>query len=236
MKAQRLIASGAAFILLLYPTVSRAQSVFAGYDAFCGLPVVVSHDPQTATARRDQSGNPFIHIDPGAMANWTISRMFTLAHECAHHLLGHTTRLGVMQRFYGGTRQQELEADCWAARALRQVGQNVDLERMIWQNIQQGHFAGNGYPSGHERAQNILNCIGNGSRPSPEPRAPRCYLVTEYVPQVEYQVRYVQQSVPCSHYVCNNWACGYLHAYDVITVPQQVPITRQVPVQRRVCN
>lgn len=221
---------GTAFLLLTFHAASPAQSVFAGYDSFCGLPVVVGYDPQTASARRDQSGNPFIHVDPGAMANWTISRMFTLAHECAHHLLGHTTPLGAMQRFSGGTRQQELEADCWAARALRQVGHDFDIDRMIWQNVQQGHFAGYGYPSGTERAQNILNCIGGNPRPG------RCRTVTEYVPETIYVVRYIQESTPCSHYVCNYWGCGLLHAYDIVTVPRQVPITRQVPVQRRVCN
>lgn len=148
--------------LLLMPGAPGAASggMFVGYDAFCGLPVVQGPDPQIATARRDNAGRPYIHIDPSAMANWSSSRIFTLAHECAHHRLGHTNQLGSMQRYLGGTRRQELEADCWAARQLSANGYYQDITATVVRHAMQGHFAGSGYPSGTERATNVLACAG----------------------------------------------------------------------------
>lgn len=142
-------------------TRSAAQ-VFVGYAEFCGLPVIVAPDPQTASARKDQFGNPIIHIDPAAASNWTVSSRFTIAHECAHHLLGHTTTLGNLARFSGGSVTQELEADCWAAQKLRSIGMNAEINRMILQNASYGHFSSPGYPSGADRAANIVACAGTG--------------------------------------------------------------------------
>jgi hypothetical protein len=156
--------------LLLMPGTSseaNAAGMFVGYDAFCGLPVVQGPDPQIATARRDQFGRPFIHIDPSAMANWSSSRIFTLAHECAHHRLGHTSQLGARHRYMGGTRQQELEADCWAARQLSANGYYQDITATVVQQAMRGHFAGSGYPSGRERATNVLACAGLGDGNNP---------------------------------------------------------------------
>jgi hypothetical protein len=142
---------------------SQAQSLFAGYDMFCGLPVVIGYDPQGASARLDNVGRPYIHLDPGVAANWTVSRMFALAHECAHHRLGHTSYLGALQRFSGGTARQELEADCWAANALRRVGYEFDINRTVLEQAHQGHFSFNGYPSGSQRAAEILRCANGES-------------------------------------------------------------------------
>lgn len=148
------------FLFLLFASLQINAKVFAGYDAFCGLPVIVGQDPQVATARTDQYGNKFIHIDPAALNNWTVSRMFTLAHECAHHLIGHTSKLGQLERFSGGTAKQELEADCWAARKLASIGFDHDISRTILEHANAGHFSTGGYPSGTQRANNILHCAG----------------------------------------------------------------------------
>ncbi len=141
---------------------ASAQEMFAGYEGFCGLPVIVGADPQYASARIDARGQKYIHVDPGVMGNWTTSRIFALAHECAHHLLGHTSSLGAQQRFMGGTRRQELEADCWAAQALARLGEYDDLTRVAISRTSEGHFAGGGYPSGIERARAIEQCVGEG--------------------------------------------------------------------------
>lgn len=133
--------------------------VFIGYDEFCGLPVVMGADRQLASARRDQLGRPFIHVDPGVVQNRTASRVFAIAHECAHHKIGHTTLLGQAQRYSGGTRTQELQADCWAAKALLRVGYTLDIHRTVQDNVLQGHFSANGYPTGAERADLIRRCV-----------------------------------------------------------------------------
>lgn len=56
-------------IVLFLVTPSKGiADMFAGYDAFCGLPVVVGPNPQMATAETDRIGRKFIHIDPRAMS------------------------------------------------------------------------------------------------------------------------------------------------------------------------
>lgn len=155
------------FIILIssfLPTSAKSQ-VFAGYDDFCGLPVIVAPDAQQASARRDSHGQAFIHVDPTVMNNWTSSRIFTLAHECAHHLLGHTSALGHAQRYNGGTKNQELEADCWASRVLAKNNFINDISRTVVERASQGHFSAGGYPSGAERAQIIRQCVSTVERP-----------------------------------------------------------------------
>lgn len=153
-------------LLLAFPSVpSQSQDMFAGYDEFCGIPVVVGNTNRIALALKDNTGRPYIYIDQAAMANWTVSRIFTLAHECGHHIQGHTSQMGLMIRTtkWGGTKIQELEADCWAARALNERGYNFDVHRMISEHAGQGHYSQGGYPSGVERARNISQCLEGGS-------------------------------------------------------------------------
>lgn len=210
-------ALGSASVILLVaastvePSRGRAQEMFAGYDTFCGLPVIVGSDPQLASARRFADGRPYLHVDPGVAANWSASTMFTVAHECAHHLLGHTTAMGTVQRYRGGTRQQELAADCWAAATLRRHGLVSDLNRTLFERASQGHFPpGQGYPSGAERAQAILTCAGASPRPPTPAPARECRTVIEECAHPAHGV----DRVPCSHY-------GRLHQGD--TVPCSHP-------------
>jgi len=212
---------------------SAKAEVFAGYDAFCGLPVIVGSDPQVASARIIPSVGKYIHIDPGAMENWTMSRMFTLAHECAHHLLGHTNSLGQAERFYGGTAKQELEADCWASAKLRSIGYNSDITRTILERSSEGHFSAGGYPSGAMRAQNIATCAG-----SPEiSSSPRCHNVQVSEQFIDVQMIMQQVQVPCQHCGCNAFGqCGCMHQFDVTAQPVQVPVQRTRIVTRQICE
>ena len=94
----------------------------------------VAPTPQKATAWRDpRTGQPFITVDPGVMGNWTMSRVFAIAHECGHHMRSHTMPQGQWWRRmqFWATRAQELDADCWAARALAAYGYGylADLQR-----------------------------------------------------------------------------------------------------------
>jgi len=146
---------------LLAHGTARAQ-MFAGFAELCGVPVVVMPTPQNAVAARDQFGRPVIYVDPAVMGNWTTSRKFALAHECGHHMLGHSLPMGMWFRnmTYWATRAQELEADCWAAAALARAVDLDDLRRTIAQFASMGAASQGAYPTGNERANAAANCAG----------------------------------------------------------------------------
>ncbi|MCO7225907.1 hypothetical protein [Pleionea sp. CnH1-48] len=224
------------FILSLSSSLALSYQMFAGFDEFCGLPVIVGPDPGSASARRDAYGNPIIHVDPKVMSNWTMSRRFVIAHECAHHLLGHTSQLGALKRYYGGTREQELEADCWAAQRLSKEGFNVDIGRTALKYASEGHFSAGGYPSGTERAMNISHCASidddDNWRKTSSCRYRR--VAEEYQ---DYEVRVQAVQVPCSHCGYNAW--GYYscyHPYDIMNQQVQVPVTKTRVVRKKVCD
>lgn len=147
-------------VLSLSTIVNASESMFAGYDNFCGLPVFVERTSQGSLADIRQ-GQRVIIVDPGVMGNWTLSRIFYLAHECAHHKLGHMEMDEQLKRKYmNATRRQELEADCWAAEALGDNGYKADIERTILQHKSEGPIMQGPYPSGTERAQYIAQCAG----------------------------------------------------------------------------
>ena len=148
-------------VAVLFGTNAYAQ-LFAGYDQFCGVPVIVAANSQGASAAVDQLGRPVIYVDPGVMGNWTMSRMFALAHECGHHKLGHSTPQGLWFRntTAWATSQQELAADCWAAQALANIGDLQDLRQMIVQFSSQGDVPQGPYPVGRQRAAAVAQCAG----------------------------------------------------------------------------
>lgn len=146
--------------LLAFPRISFAQGMFAGFAEFCGVRVVMSPTPQMAVATVDAHG-PVILLDPSVMGNWTASRAFAVAHECGHHKLGHITPRGMAARqFFNATRRQELESDCWAARALVRHGYRADLQRAVAEFAAQGAWRQGPYPYGFERAQQVAQCAG----------------------------------------------------------------------------
>lgn len=150
-------------ILLLLTTFSqtaKSQSMFVGYDNFCGLPVIVEQTSQDAVATI-RNGQRVIIIDPAVISNWRFSRIFALAHECGHHRIGHLSSFEQFSRLHmNATRKQELEADCWAARALAENGYYNDIRRTIMQRVNEGPIMQGPYPSGMERATFIAQCAG----------------------------------------------------------------------------
>lgn len=147
------------FILTCSPIV-MAQSMFVGYDDFCGLPVVVEQTSQDAVATI-RNGQRIIIIDPYVMSNWKLSRIFALAHECGHHVIGHLSLQEQFSRSHmNATRRQELDADCWAAEVLANNGYYQDIRRTIIQNASKGPIMQGPYPSGMERATFIAECAG----------------------------------------------------------------------------
>lgn len=158
----------ALFIFFLSMQAMTQAAMFAGYDEFCGIRVIVTPNPQLASASIDQYGR-VIYVDPGVMSNWTMSRIFLLAHECGHHRKGHITPNGMWFRNtqFWATRAQELEADCWAAKALAANGYFGDIERTVRQFASQGIYPQGNYPSGQERAQVIDRCAGINTLQAP---------------------------------------------------------------------
>lgn len=178
-------------LYIAYP--AYGQSMFAGYDEFCGLPVVVERTSQDAVATI-RKGQRIIIVDPSVMSNWKLSRIFALAHECGHHILGHMSLSEQFSRRHmNATRRQELQADCWAAEKLSENGYYREIKRTILQNVSRGPIMQGPYPSGMERAQFIAECAGIelpppgfppgytmqqcdcwGGNPAPEAREPEC--------------------------------------------------------------
>ncbi|OEJ64388.1 M48 family metalloprotease [Magnetovibrio blakemorei] len=106
-----------------------------------------------AIAIRDAQGRPFIIANPQVMAAFKpATRWFWLAHECAHHQLGHT--LG----HYGPDREQQ--ADCLAAKQLvknNQMG-GSDLQA-IEDDISKVESSSSAHLPGPARAAEITDCV-----------------------------------------------------------------------------
>ena len=209
-----------------------------GFDSFCGLPVYTGYNPQIATAEIDINGQPIIHIDPSAFNNQSHSRLFVLAHECAHHKLGHTSQFGKAQRFYGGTRQQELDADCWAAKQLKKYGFFNDINYATFVNIANGFFTGNGYPSGVERAKNIQECAGFRFKSQNTALTPKNVCNIRKVPKVNtvFRTQIINKQVHCSHIVYTPFGPRPMHAFDIIPQAVQVPVTVTTMVHENFCE
>ena len=144
-----------------------AQAMFAGYAQFCGVPVIAAPNPHIASAAIDPSGKPVIFIDPGALSNWTAPTIFMIAHECAHHKQGHILPDGMKfrKKTFSGTKQQELEADCWAAGQLADIMAIQDLHRVIVYFFSQGSRPQGNYPTGMERAAMVVRCAEIQAQP-----------------------------------------------------------------------
>lgn len=170
-------------------------------------------------------GQPVILYNP----QWVLSvspetRRFFYFHECGHHALGQV--ISGQNIPYAS----EQAADCWAARtlvrsgefsreSLRTVQREVSLSPGDWTHL-----------PGPQRALNLIACL-DGDLPDR-----RCRNVTEWEDRTDWIVQNVPQNVPCSHWACGYLGCGYVHPFDVVPLPQQVPVTRRVPVQRVRCD
>lgn len=159
-----MILSGALAPLLPLPAGAQVTpyGIFAGRISFAGGPPVpvfrylnfpmggvatVTPDGQPIIVVEAAIGQPFLH--------------FVLAHEYAHHALGHLTA-GIIAQMQGGpiagcffTHQRELEADAWATWRMRELGDIAAVQAAFQVNSWQGFFAASCYPPGVVRAENI---------------------------------------------------------------------------------
>jgi hypothetical protein len=179
-----------------------------------------------AVSRLDPSGYPIIEYNPNIVLRVSPpTRRFFYLHECGHHALGHIAR----NRYVPFASEQE--ADCWAARAMRDEGLSSQELGAIQADIStsQGDWS---HLPGPRRAINLEGCLQSPTRR----RESSCRTVMDQVPQQIMVTRIVPQQVPCQHCGCSPYGCGCLHPLDVIGQPMQVPETRYVQVPRTVCD
>ena len=138
------------------------ETPFKTFEAKCGYPVVWERTSHVSKAEIDPVEGPRIVLDPSLRtADQSFHRIFLIAHECAHHLMEHTTEEGITFRMTRrhGVRDHELSADCWASEELTRNGhlpQLLNLADAFWRR---GFVSpGQGYPSGIQRSNVIRHC------------------------------------------------------------------------------
>lgn len=140
----------------------RLPEPYPGYARECGYPILFKATRHVSFARIHPRHGPVIWLDPTlSLPHQRMHRLFLIAHECAHHRLGHTTPRGLKLRAgLNGVPDQELSADCWAAEALTRAG-HERMARLIGdQMYRKGLYSpGARYPSGVQRSTMIVHCI-----------------------------------------------------------------------------
>ena len=125
---------------------------------------------EQASSMTDRLGRPVIVVNAMTLRDQPSYSRFLLAHECCHHTLGHVANakkgLGHVgpQAFYyiaPELKRMELEADCCAARLLRERHEDDGIDAG---SVAMAEFGdkptGAHYPTGLERVDNIRRCAG----------------------------------------------------------------------------
>ncbi len=223
-------------VFLAFFVSASASPLYAQWWGGCrdvlGTPVLDYSDSnlQDIAMATISNGQPVIIYNPAVVLSVSPStRRFFYFHECGHHALGQV--VSGQNIPYAS----EQAADCWAARTLVASGTFSDADlRAVQRDVSQSPGDWTHLP-GPQRALNLVACLNPDDR-KPAPEHSSCRTITEWEDQTTWVTQYVQQSVPCSHWMCGYYGCSYLHAYHVVTVPQQVPVTQRVPVQRTRCD
>ncbi len=145
----------------------RVPEPFPGYARLCGFPILYTRIRTVSLARIDARLGKLIVLDPILTRPVQAGHQrFLIAHECAHHLLGHTAPDGLQERAVEkGVTDQELSADCWAAEALAGSEYAEDARFVADMFFRQGLYSpGSGYPSGVQRSTMIFHCLKTALR------------------------------------------------------------------------
>lgn len=138
-------------------------------NPFCEITTYKMRDlAEQAMSTLDQRGKPVIAVNTATLKNKPAYGRFLMAHECCHHSLGHVRRYreglggdGPRPFFYiaPALKQMELDADCCAVKMLkaRQEKDGIDAAHMTMMEFGSEH-TGAYYPTGNERADNIVKC------------------------------------------------------------------------------
>ena len=158
------------------PDLVTSDSLFSGFSETCPQKIIYRPTARVSQAEHDENGNEVIVLDPSLKSPAERNRrIFLAAHECAHHLFGHTSVEGLIERRYviGMISKQELMADCWAAEYLGRLGQGGDMAAIAESFYRRGRlYAVNGYPSGIERALTVRRCWRKGQKTRMEAKSP----------------------------------------------------------------
>jgi hypothetical protein len=103
------------------------------------------------------NGGPAIVMDTTALRSVPLAfAVFTYAHECAHHCLGH-----VIQPSYLPNPAHELAADCMAAKTTRNYGWLPLSQFNVAMQVLYTFSADPSHPSGPFRVKNATACYHN---------------------------------------------------------------------------
>ena len=171
MRLPRLAMSVAIASLALFCGSSQAARMWlpTTENPFCDITTYKLRDlPEQAMSMLDSNRKPVIVVSGLTLAEQPSYGRFLMAHECCHHKLGHIGRyrdglghVGPQPFFYiaPALRQMELEADCCAVRMLRDKGESDSiLSAKEAMNSFGTTPTGAHYPTGTERAENIVKC------------------------------------------------------------------------------
>ena len=149
--------AGALALSMMPQAASAAGSFDRCFDPQ-GRPVVVFASQkvkpsQVAIAGRARDGRPIIAYNKAAMSRFhIITRVYVYYHECAHHVLGHSSGNRPVSR--------ESDADCWAIRYMARRGLlNRRGLRWIQADLARTGGGDRAHPPGSQRAAYAARCF-----------------------------------------------------------------------------
>lgn len=154
---------------LLDGTAEARRGLRTIENPYCPITTYMLRDvPEQAASLKDPQGRPIIVVSRRTFRDRPSYGKFLIAHECCHHTLGHVGKFrkgvsgeGPQPFFYIAPelKRLELEADCCAIRLLRDRHEADGIEAARSTMVTFGKDpTGAYYPTGYERAANILVC------------------------------------------------------------------------------
>ncbi|MEM1297957.1 MAG: hypothetical protein AAGH68_01665 [Pseudomonadota bacterium] len=146
---------------LFWPAAGMAQGFkIIGPAPYCDATILHGPNERGASSAAPQ-GRAVILYDPRLMPQLPYLEPFVMAHECAHHALGHTSPEGLLREGFQ-FQEKELAADCWAARELTARGEaDVVAEQIALWDRQDTDRPGPRYPTWAERIDKLRECSGS---------------------------------------------------------------------------
>jgi hypothetical protein len=156
------------FSALLFSPASPAQS-FVGVSVNIGPLTVHCHDAMGSLVKNYSApmgqaamstvigGWPAIIVSPGHIATQPVQfAVFTYAHECAHHSLGHIATMGMIP-----SHAMEYAADCRAAIDVKNAGWLPAPDFNVAMSVLYAFPGSPTHPPGPARVAHAWNCFNN---------------------------------------------------------------------------